>query len=106
MNVAWTPCDAASSRTISRNVITLSAIVRASVWRRSISCWLGASSWKLYSTGMPIASSVRIVCWRSDPVTSLVVRSKKLASSRGRGRSFGFGDCEVEELDVGGDVEA
>ncbi len=85
MNVAWTPCDAATSRTMRRNVITLSAIVKASVWRRSISCWLGASSWKLYSTGIPIASSVRIVCLRSVPVTSLVVRSKKLASSSGWG---------------------
>ncbi len=85
MNVACSPCEAATSRTISRNVITLSAIDRASVWRRSISCWPGASSWKLYSTGMPIASSVRIVCLRSDPVMSFVVRSKKLPSSSGWG---------------------
>ena len=85
MNVACRPWEAATSRTISRNVITLSAIVRASVWRRSISCWLGASSWKLYSTGMPIASSVRMVCLRSEPVMSFVVRSKKPPSSSGFG---------------------
>ena len=57
----------------------LSAIVSASVWRRSISCWLGESSWKEYSTGMPIVSSVRMVCLRSVPETSVVVRSKKRA---------------------------
>ena len=85
MNVACSPCDAATSRTISRNVITLSAIVSASVCRRSISCWLGASSWKLYSTGMPIASSVRMVCLRSEPAMSFVVRSKKLPESSGSG---------------------
>ena len=76
---------------MSRNVITLSAIVSASVCRRSISCWLGASSWKLYSTGIPIASNVRIVCLRSEPVMSFVVRSKKLASSSGSGRRPGCG---------------
>ena len=54
MNVACTPSRAATSRTARRNVIMLSAIVSASVWRRSISCWPGASSWKLYSTGIPI----------------------------------------------------
>ena len=94
MNVACSPCAAATSRTTKRNVITLSAIVSASVWRRSISCWPGASSWKLYSTGMPIASSVRIVCLRSDPVMSLVVRSKKLPSSSGRGRCPGSGGAK------------
>ena len=94
MKVACRSCDAATSLTIRRNVITLSAIDSASVWRRSISCWLGASSWKLYSTGMPIASSVRIVCLRSDPVMSFVVRSKKLASSSGRGRCPGSGGAK------------
>ena len=85
MNVACTPLVAAISRTTKRNVMTASAIVNASVWRRSISCWLGASSWNEYSTGMPIASSVRIVCLRIAPVTSVVVRSKKLPSSNGCG---------------------
>ena len=41
MNVACTPWLAATSFTTSRNVMMLSAIVSASVWRRSISCWLG-----------------------------------------------------------------
>ena len=86
MNVAWTPCWAATSFTTSRNVMTLSAIVSASVWRRSISCWLGESSWKEYSTGMPSVSRVRMVCLRSEPVMSLVVRSKNEPSSSGLGR--------------------
>ena len=85
MNVACTPWLAATSFTTSRNVMMLSAIVSASVWRRSISCWLGASSWKLYSTGMLIVSSVRMVCLRSVPATSVVVRSKKPPSSSGTG---------------------
>ncbi|CAB4806114.1 unannotated protein [freshwater metagenome] len=62
-----------------------SAMLSPSLWRRSISCWLGASSWKLYSTGMPMASSVRMVCLRIEPEMSLVVRSKKPASSSGSG---------------------
>ena len=85
MNVACTPWLAATSLTTSRNVMMLSAIVSASVWRRSISCWLGASSWKLYSTGMLIVSSVRMVCLRNVPATSVVVRSKKPPSSSGTG---------------------
>ena len=76
----------AASRTTKRNVITLSAIDSASVWRRSISCWLGESSWNEYSTGMPIASSVWIVRLRSEPETSAVVRSKYEPVSSGVGR--------------------
>ena len=105
MNVACTPWLAATSFTTNRNVMMLSAIVSASVWRRSISCWLGASSWKLYSTGMLIVSSVRIVCLRKraghvgggqieEP--ALVERHRRLALLRRR---------EVEELDVGSDEE-
>ena len=85
MKVACTPCAAATSFTTMRNVMMLSAMVSASVWRRSISCWLGASSWNEYSTGMPIVSSVRMVCLRSEPDRSVVVRSKKPPSSRGTG---------------------
>jgi len=94
MNVACTLCIAAISFTIMRNVMMLSAMVRASVWRRSISCWLGASSWNEYSTEMPMASSVRIVSLRSDEATSVVVRSKKLPSSSGTGTSPGFGGAK------------
>ena len=65
--------------------MTLSAMVSASVWRRSISCWLGESSWKEYSTGMPSVSRVRMVCLRSEPATSVVVRSKNEPSSSGCG---------------------
>ena len=88
----------------SRNVITLSAIDSASVWRRSISCWLGESSWNEYSTGMPIASSV----W--------IVRLRKRAGDVGGGevevravvercRAAVVGRSEVEELHLRGDVE-
>ncbi len=85
MNDAYTPRSCATSFTTSRKVITLSAIVSASVYRRSISCWLGPSSWKLYSTGIPIASSVMIVCLRRFETMSCWVRSKKPAWSRGTG---------------------
>ena len=54
----------------------------------------GASSWKLYSTGMLIVSSVRIVCLRSEPATSLVVRSKKPPSSSGCGGCPGSGGAK------------
>ena len=94
MNVACTPSEAATSFTTNRNVITLSAMVRASVWRRSISCWLGASSWNEYSTGMLIVSSVRMVCLRNEPETSVVVRSKKLPSSSGTGSWPGCGGAK------------
>ncbi len=89
MKVACTPASKATSRTTRRNVITLSAMVSASVYRRSISCWLGASSWWLYSTGIPMASSVWMVRWRMSEATSAVVRSKYEAWSRGSGGSEG-----------------
>ena len=94
MKVACTPCLAAASRTTRRKVMMLSAMVSASVWRRSISCWLGESSWKLYSTGMLIVSSVRMVSLRSVPATSVVVRSKKLPSSSGVGGTPGCGGAK------------
>jgi hypothetical protein len=104
MNVACTPWLAATSRTTRRKVITLSAMVSASVWRRSISCWLGASSWKLYSTGMPSCSSCADRLLAQVAGASLVVRSKKLPSSSGAAAARVRGG-EVEELDVGRDVE-
>ncbi len=69
--------------------MTLSAIDSASVWRRSISCWLGLSSWNEYSTGMPMVSSVWIVRLRRSPATSAVVRSKYEPLSRGLGGCAG-----------------
>ena len=106
MNVAWTPSDAATSFTTSRNVMTLSAMVSASVWVRSISCWLGESSWNEYSTGMPSVSRARMVCLRREPDTSLVVRSKNEPSSSGIGRLPLRAGREVEELQIRRDVEA
>src|SRR5450759_1034034 len=78
MNVAYAPTSAAIFFTTWRNEMTLSAIVHASVYRRSISCWLGPSSGWLYSTGMPIASRVTMVCLRRFDTRS-VVRSKNPA---------------------------
>ena len=83
----------------------LSAIVSASVWRRSISCWPGASSWKLYSTGNAqrfecadrlLAQLARDVVGGQVEVAALIDRDGQLA---------GHEWFEVEELDVGGDVE-
>ena len=76
MNVAYTPLSAATSLLMSRNVITLSAIVSASVWRRSISCCDGPFSWNEYSTGMPIASRRSTVCLRSCEPRSCAVSWK------------------------------
>ena len=71
--------------TVSRSVITASAIDRASVYWRSISCWLGLSSWNEYSTGMDRASSMCRVRLRRSDETSAVVRSKYEAPSSGWG---------------------
>ena len=101
MNVAYTPTSSAIFFTTWRNEMTLSAIVNASVYRRSISCWLGPSSWWLYSTGMPIASRVTMVCLRRFDTRS-VVRSKNPAWSSGSGEFF---RREVEVLHLGSDVE-
>ncbi len=60
MNVAHTPCSIATSFITRRNAMMLSAVVSASAYRRSISCWPGAPSWWLYSTEMPMASSIVI----------------------------------------------
>ncbi len=76
MKLANTPCWRAISFTTSRTVITVSAMVMASVYRRSISCWLGASSCWACSTGMPISSRVRTVRWRMSLARSATVSSK------------------------------
>lgn len=66
MNEAHTPCSSATSFMTSRNVMMLSAVVSASAYRRSISCWPGAPSWWLYSTEMPIDSSIMIALRRKS----------------------------------------
>ncbi len=85
MNVAHTPASSAIFRTTRRSVMMLSAIDSASLYCRSISCWLGLSSWKEYSTGMPNASSMCSVRRRRSLATSAVVRSKYDARSSGFG---------------------
>ena len=106
MNVAYRPSLAAASRTTSRNVMTLSAIVRASVWRRSISCWLGASSWNEYSTGMPMASSVWMVRLRSVAGHVGGGQVEVAAACRAGLGPAVVARSEVEELHLRGDVEA
>ena len=76
MNVACTPIARATSFTTVRKVMIESAMARPSVARRSISCWPGAISWWLYSTGMPIASSAEMTLRRSIEVVSVAVWSK------------------------------
>ena len=85
MNVAWRPASSAISFTISRVVMTVSAMVRASVYRRSTSCWLGESSCWLYSTGIPMSSRVRTVRRRSSLPRSETVSSKYEPWSSGSG---------------------
>src|SRR5947207_1818806 len=50
-----------------------SAILIASAYRMSISCWLGPTSWWEYSTSMPSFSSASTVSRRtSEPASSVV----------------------------------
>ena len=74
------------------------------MWRRSISCWLGESSWNEYSTGMPIASSVWIVRLRSvaGDVGGGEVEVRAAVERHGAAVVVG---SEVEELHLRGDVE-
>src|SRR6185503_4259952 len=76
MNVAYTPSAIATSFTTCRNVMMLSAVVSASAYRRSISCWPGATSWWLNSTEMPSASSASTAIRRKSRATEWVVWSK------------------------------
>ena len=76
MNVACTPWESATSLTTCRNVMMLSAVVSASAYRRSISCWPGATSWWLNSTEMPIRSSASTAWRRKSRATAWVVWSK------------------------------
>ncbi|SKV32118.1 Uncharacterised protein [Mycobacteroides abscessus subsp. abscessus] len=85
MNVACTPSMIATSLTTLRKVITLSAMERASAYRKSISCWPGAPSWWLNSTEMPMDSSASIACRRKLGAASCTAWSKYPASSAGMG---------------------
>ena len=64
--------------------MTLSAMVRASASRRSISCWLGAISWWDCITEMPIRSSMAMAMRRKSWDRSRAVWSKYEPMSRGR----------------------
>src|SRR5918996_993876 len=49
-----------------------SAILSAPAYRMSISCWLGPTSWWLYSTSMPSFSSASTVSRRTSEPASRV----------------------------------
>lgn len=85
MNEANTPCSSATSFITSRKVMMLSAVVSASAYRRSISCWPGAPSWWLNSTEMPIASSMVIALRRKSCAALCGVWSKYPPASAGSG---------------------
>ncbi len=92
MKLAQIPCDSATSRTTVRKVITLSAVVSASAYRRSISCWPGPPSWWLNSTEMPIDSSIVIASRRKSVALDCGVWSKKPLRSTGTGSAPGVGE--------------
>ena len=105
MKVAQTPWLSATSRITVRKVMMLSAVVRASAYRRSISCWPGPPSWWLNSTEMPIDSSIVIASRRkSAPATGGVV---EVAAAVDRDRCVpGVGSSlEQVELDLGVGIE-
>lgn len=60
------PWLSATSLTTTRKVMMLSAMLSASAYRRSISCWPGAPSWWENSTEMPICSSIVIASRRKS----------------------------------------
>ena len=105
MNVAWTPSVEATSFTTSRNVMTLSAMVSASVWRRSISCWLGRVLVErvLDRDAERLQGPDRLLAQRAGDVVGGQVEERALVQ-RLRRLPLGAGS-EVEELQVRGDVE-
>ena len=91
MNVAQMPWLSATSRMTVRNVMMLSAVVSASAYRRSISCWPGPPSWWLNSTEMPIDSSIVIASRRKSEPIDWAVWSKKPLRSTGTGSAPSLG---------------
>ena len=65
-----------TSRMTVRKVMMLSAVLSASAYLRSISCWPGPPSWWLNSTEMPIASSMVIASRRKSAPIDCAVWSK------------------------------
>ncbi len=76
MNDAQMPWLSATSRMTVRKVMMLSAVLSASAYRRSISCWPGPPSWWLNSTEMPIDSSIVIASRRKSAPIDCAVWSK------------------------------
>ena len=105
MNVAWTPSVAATSFTTSRNVMTLSAIVSASVWRQVdlvlagrvlVERVLDRDAQRLQGPDGLLAQRAGDVVGRQVEERALVQRLRRLPLGAGG---------EVEELEVRGDVE-
>ncbi len=84
MKVAYRPCCCAIAFSANLNVIALSAVLRASAYSKSISCWPWATSWCAASTRMPNPSSASTMSWRTSCARS-VEKSKYPASSWGSG---------------------
>ena len=66
MNVACRPWSIATFLTMKRNVETRSAVVIASAYLKSISCWPAATSWCAASTSNPICSRARTMSRRAS----------------------------------------
>ena len=79
----------ATSLTTVRKVMMLSAVCRASAYRRSISFWPGPSSWWLNSTEMPTFSSIVTAVRRKSWATPPGTWSKYPAWSTGTGTPSG-----------------
>ncbi len=106
MNVAQMPWLSATSRITVRKVMMLSAVLSASAYLRSISCWPGPPSWWLNSTEMPIASSIVIASRRKSEPLDWAVWSKKPLRSTGTGSTPSTRHVlEQVELDLGVGVE-
>ena len=58
------------------NVMTLSAVWRASLYLKSISCWLSATSWCEASISNPISVRARIISRLTSSARSVGARSK------------------------------
>ncbi len=76
MNVACRPWSSATFLTMNRKVETRSAVVIASAYLKSISCWPGATSWCAASTSKPICSRASTMSRRASSPRSTGVRSK------------------------------
>jgi hypothetical protein len=71
MNVAWSPCCWAIAFSANLNVIALSAVLSASAYSKSISCWPAATSWWAASTLIPNASRASTMSWRTSCARSV-----------------------------------